>query len=98
MDSSSDRRCKRNAGPKWRCSEAASPGKSYCDKHLLQRKNQSNKRIIHENKGENENNKRSRITVKVAADDLSTGSDLIEKKATNQILNNKKKIVIDQVS
>ncbi|KAL0008568.1 hypothetical protein SO802_010070 [Lithocarpus litseifolius] len=32
-----DRRCKRSAGPnRWRCSEKASPGKSYCDKHLAQ--------------------------------------------------------------
>ena len=42
-----DRRCKRSAGPnRWRCSEKASPGKSYCDKHLAQQiqNNQKKKR------------------------------------------------------
>ncbi|KAJ7951311.1 lysine-specific demethylase JMJ25 [Quillaja saponaria] len=45
MDAPSDVRCKRTAGPKWRCSETASLGKSYCENHLLQSKNQSRKRI-----------------------------------------------------
>jgi len=41
-----DRRCKRSAGPnRWRCGEKASPGKSYCDKHLAQQvQNQTKKR------------------------------------------------------
>ena len=41
-----DRRCKRSAGPnRWRCTEKASPGKPYCDKHLAQQvQNQTKKR------------------------------------------------------
>ncbi|CAL0308865.1 unnamed protein product [Lupinus luteus] len=83
MDSSSDQRCKRSAGPKWRCSAAATPGKSYCEKHLLQqRKNQIEKHIIRESKGKEESNndnekKRKRRTVKnIADDDRSSGSEL----------------------
>lgn len=52
MDSSSDRRCKRNVGPKWRCSEAASPGESFCEKHLAHRRDHSQKLRINKNKGE----------------------------------------------
>ncbi|XP_031738163.1 lysine-specific demethylase JMJ25 isoform X1 [Cucumis sativus] len=36
MDSSDALRCKRNDGARWRCKELASPGKSYCDRHLIQ--------------------------------------------------------------
>ncbi|XP_038682690.1 lysine-specific demethylase JMJ25 isoform X2 [Tripterygium wilfordii] len=35
MESLTDRRCNRNAGPKWRCSELALPGKLRCERHLL---------------------------------------------------------------
>lgn len=41
MDSSDALRCKRNDGVRWRCKELASPGKSYCDRHLIQLMKQS---------------------------------------------------------
>ncbi|CBI40561.3 unnamed protein product, partial [Vitis vinifera] len=43
MEASVDFRCKKSAG-KWRCSETASKGKSYCEKHCLQIKNQSERK------------------------------------------------------
>lgn len=52
MDLSSDQRCKRNDGAKWRCSKAAWPGKSYCEKHLAQVKSRSQKNRINKNKEE----------------------------------------------
>lgn len=36
MESSDALRCKRNDGARWRCKELASPGKSYCERHLIQ--------------------------------------------------------------
>ena len=108
MESPSDGRCKRSAGPKWRCGEAASPGKSYCERHLLQRKNQNQKRRIQRNEGDEEsehrsnNTRRRRRRRQTVADDLSSGSELeasdselIGNFARNQRL---KKKMIDQVS
>lgn len=46
MDSPSDRRCRRSAGPgKWQCSEMALPSNSFCVKHYLQKNKQAQKRI-----------------------------------------------------
>ena len=50
----SDRRCKRYAGPNWRCSEEAAPGKYFCEKHWVQRRNHIQKRKAPKNKGERE--------------------------------------------
>jgi hypothetical protein len=48
-----DRRCKRNAGPnKWRCGETASPGKSYCEKHLFQQRKQRQKKCQNHRDGD----------------------------------------------
>ncbi|XP_061372854.1 lysine-specific demethylase JMJ27 [Gastrolobium bilobum] len=89
MESESDRRCKRSAGPKWRCSEAASPGKSYCEKHLTQLKN-------HRQKHKNEGSKAEQRAKKRTVADLSSGSEaeLIGNSARNQ--KRTKKNVIDQ--
>ena len=47
MDSPSDRRCKRSAGPgKRRCSETAFSSSLYCEKHYLQKGKQAQKRIL----------------------------------------------------
>ncbi|XP_038894401.1 lysine-specific demethylase JMJ25 isoform X2 [Benincasa hispida] len=45
MDSSDALRCKRNDGARWRCKELASPGKSYCERHLIQLMKQSLKKV-----------------------------------------------------
>lgn len=37
-------RCKRNDGQKWRCSETAAEGKSYCQKHYDQKRNNAMKK------------------------------------------------------
>ncbi|PON36482.1 WRC domain containing protein [Parasponia andersonii] len=51
MESPEDRRCNRSGGSKWRCSEAASFGRSYCEKHLAQQMaNQRRKRLQRETK------------------------------------------------
>ncbi|KAK7258496.1 hypothetical protein RIF29_24075 [Crotalaria pallida] len=96
MDSPSDQRCRRSAGPKWRCSSLASPGKKFCEKHLQQQKEQIEKRKIRVNGGEDNNNnssdiknkkKRKSRAVKVAGDrssgsesEASEESELSEKK------------------
>lgn len=56
-----ERRCKRSDGAKWRCSEMASSGKSYCEKHLLQQqmKNRREKTQM-QRIGENDSGKFSR--------------------------------------
>ncbi|XP_022147262.1 lysine-specific demethylase JMJ25 isoform X2 [Momordica charantia] len=50
-DSSGALRCKRNDGARWRCREFASPGKSYCEKHLIQLMKQSLHRVRKGGKG-----------------------------------------------
>ncbi|XP_065622634.1 lysine-specific demethylase JMJ27-like [Quercus suber] len=59
-----DRRCKRSAGPnRWRCSEKASPGKSYCGKHLAQQiQNQKKKRNqTHSDTSERKKKKKKKV-------------------------------------
>ncbi|KAM4071471.1 hypothetical protein ACJW30_11G061800 [Castanea mollissima] len=58
-----DRRCKRSAGPnRWRCSEKASPGKSYCDKHLAQQlqNNQKKRNQTHSDSTERKKKKKKK--------------------------------------
>ncbi|MED6125296.1 hypothetical protein PIB30_067224 [Stylosanthes scabra] len=69
----SDRRCKRTAGPKWRCSEVQLPGKSFCEKHLQQLAIQKQNRIK-SNESERRSNKTKRRPS--IADDVSDGSEL----------------------
>ncbi|XP_022924443.1 lysine-specific demethylase JMJ25 isoform X2 [Cucurbita moschata] len=45
MDSSDALRCKCNDGARWRCKELASPGKSYCERHLIQLMKRSLNRV-----------------------------------------------------
>ncbi|XP_015968362.1 lysine-specific demethylase JMJ27 isoform X2 [Arachis duranensis] len=106
-ESPSDRRCKRTAGPNWRCSGVASLGKSFCEKHLQQRALQDQKRRIKRNEG-NESERRSNKTKRrlSTADDVSAGSELevsvseliensVRKKKKNET---KKKKPLDQES
>lgn len=45
MDSTTDQRCTRSAGPgRWRCGETALPGKSRFQKHMLQQTNKTMKK------------------------------------------------------
>ena len=68
MESPEDRRCKRSDGSKWRCSETASFGKSYCKKHLAQMENQR-KRI------QRDKNKRSHHHELSSSADVSESSE-----------------------
>ncbi|XWS76868.1 hypothetical protein CRYUN_Cryun01aG0215000 [Craigia yunnanensis] len=64
MDSPSDRRCRRSAGPgKWRCSETALPSNSYCEKHHLQKSKQSQK-IIHGDRDDDRDRKSRELKIR----------------------------------
>ncbi|CAK9319161.1 unnamed protein product [Citrullus colocynthis] len=93
MESSDALRCKRNDGARRRCKELASPGKSYCERHLIQLMMQSlNKvrnsgdrgsRVMEEAAKRNEVRPRFGSEGKESEDELERNRSLVRKQKTD---------------